>query len=111
VSPRHGASSGGSTVTVTGTGLAEATAVNFGTVLARKVVDDTPTQITAVSPAGTGTVDITVTTAAGTSATGGSDHSPTSSRRGGRTALHGCDDSLPGEVYAKHQLAGAETAE
>ncbi len=41
--------------------------VSFGGAAA-KITADSATQITVVSPAGTGTVDITVTTSAGTSA-------------------------------------------
>ncbi len=67
VSPNRGPAAGGTQVTVTGTGFTGATQVTFGTAAARipKVVSDT--QITAVSPAGTGTVHVVVTTAGGTS--------------------------------------------
>ncbi len=56
----------------TGTNLASATAVDFGKTAA-KIVSDTATQIVVTSPAGTGTVDVTVTTAGGTSATSAAD--------------------------------------
>ncbi|MEU7632873.1 IPT/TIG domain-containing protein, partial [Nocardia sp. NPDC049220] len=59
--------SGGTTVVLTGTGLTGATAVNFGTTPAASFTVDSPTQITAVAPPGTGTVSVTVTTAGGTS--------------------------------------------
>jgi hypothetical protein len=55
-------------VTITGTGLTGATAVDFGTVAATNVTVVNATTITAVSPAGTGTVDVTVTAPNGTSA-------------------------------------------
>ncbi|WP_040871889.1 IPT/TIG domain-containing protein, partial [Nocardia exalbida] len=55
------------TVTLTGTGLTAATAVNFGATPAASFTVDSDTQITAVTPAGTGTVQVTVTTTGGTS--------------------------------------------
>ncbi len=69
LSPTTGADSGGTSVTITGTGLMGATAVNFGTVAATNVTPVSDTSLTATSPAGTGTVDVTVTTPEGTSAT------------------------------------------
>ncbi len=72
VSPANGASAGGTLVTITGTNLAGATLVDFGT-KAGTIKSDTPTQITVLSPAGSGTVDITVTDPGGTSTTGASD--------------------------------------
>jgi serine/threonine-protein kinase len=66
ISPGGGGTAGGTTVTITGTGLAGATGVRFGSADAT-IVADSSTQITATSPPGTGTVPITVTTAAGTS--------------------------------------------
>ena len=71
ISPGSGPAAGGTTVTITGTDLASATAVKFGGVAAT-ISSDTATQIVATSPAGTGTVDVTVTTAGGTSATSSS---------------------------------------
>jgi hypothetical protein len=53
-----------------GAGFTGATAVSFGTVSVanNKFIVNSDTQITAVSPAGSGTVDVTVTTPGGTSA-------------------------------------------
>jgi len=71
VSPAHGTTAGGTTVTITGRGftaLAADTGVSFGSAAATKFIVDSGTQVTATSPPGTGTVDITVTTPAGTSA-------------------------------------------
>ncbi|HEV3418157.1 MAG TPA: IPT/TIG domain-containing protein, partial [Pirellulales bacterium] len=66
VSPSVGPATG--TVTITGTDLDGATAVDFGGVPAA-IFSDTATQIVVTSPAGlVGTVDVTVTTPAGTSA-------------------------------------------
>jgi hypothetical protein len=61
-------------VTIAGTAFTGATAVNFGSVAATSFTVDSNTQITATSPAeNAGTVDVTVTTPAGTSAAGPGD--------------------------------------
>ncbi|UKY54535.1 IPT/TIG domain-containing protein [Streptomyces inhibens] len=71
VSPSQGPRSGGNTVTLTGTGLAGATAVTFGATPATSFTVVSPTQLTAVAPPGAaGLVDVTVTTPGGTSAHG-----------------------------------------
>ncbi len=67
VSPEVGASAGGQTVTITGTELEEATAVKFGTTPAASFIVDSSESITAVTPAGSGTVGVYVTTPSGTS--------------------------------------------
>ncbi len=73
VSPSFGASTGGTSVTVTGDGFTTATAVDFGGTDASFTVNS-DTSITATSPAVTpGTVDVTVVSAGGTSLTGSSD--------------------------------------
>ena len=59
---------------MTGTNLASATAVDFGTTAGHLDHADTATSITVTSPSGTGTVDVTVTTPGGTSATSSADH-------------------------------------
>jgi hypothetical protein len=67
LSPVSGVTAGGNTVTITGTGLSTATAVNFGAVSATPfVVSDS--QVTVVVPPGTaaGSVGVSVTTAGGT---------------------------------------------
>ena len=73
VSPTSGPSTGGTTVTVTGTNLTGATAVRFGATAATTFTVANATTITATAPAGTGTVDVTVTTAGGTSTTSAAD--------------------------------------
>jgi hypothetical protein len=73
ISPSSGDTAGGTSVTITGTDLDQATDVSFGATPAAGFRLDSPTQITATAPAGTGTVDITVTTLGGTSATGDAD--------------------------------------
>ncbi|WP_280255908.1 IPT/TIG domain-containing protein [Nocardia abscessus] len=67
INPGAGPEAGGTTVTLTGTDLTGATAVSFGATPATSFTVDSATQITAVAPAGSGTVQVTVTTASGTS--------------------------------------------
>ena len=67
VSPSNGLAAGGTSVTVSGTGLTGATAVHFGTNAGTSITGVTATSLTVTSPAGTGTVDVTVTTPNGTS--------------------------------------------
>lgn len=76
VSPNQGPATGGTSVMITGTGFcngAGATSVKFGATSAVSYVVNSDTSITAISPAGAGTVDVTVTTAGGTSATSAAD--------------------------------------
>lgn len=67
ISPNQGPTTGGTSVTLTGTGLTGVTAVNFGSTPATSFTVDSDTQITAVAPAGTGIVTVTVTGPGGTS--------------------------------------------
>jgi IPT/TIG domain/PASTA domain len=71
IAPDFGPVAGGTTVTITGTDLASASAVKFGTVPATSFKAESETKITAVAPpsATVGPVDVTTTTIAGTSAT------------------------------------------
>ncbi len=69
VIPTSGPAAGGTTVTITGTDLTGATAVRFGSTAATNFTVNSATQITAIAPAGSGNVDVTVTTPGGTSAT------------------------------------------
>ena len=101
VSPNRGVSTGGTSVTITGSGFTTATNVKFGSTSATGITVVSDTQITATSPAGTGagTVDITVVTPGGTSATSAADQftyltvpvvtslSPTSGPSGGGTTV------------------------
>ncbi|AGF55774.1 chitobiase/beta-hexosaminidase C-terminal domain-containing protein [Clostridium saccharoperbutylacetonicum] len=95
ISPTSGTASGGTVVTITGTDFTGVTAVKFGSTNATSYTVDSATQITATAPAGSaGTVDITVTTAGGTSSTGSTDQftymqtvaTPTASISGGAVA-------------------------
>lgn len=70
VNPDRGPAAGGITVTVTGSGFTSATEVNFGQVAALNLAVASDTQLTVTSPQAAtteGTVDVTVTTQAGTS--------------------------------------------
>jgi hypothetical protein len=69
IGPANGSSSGGTSVTIVGTNFNGVTAVNFGTNQAAKFTVNSSTSITTVSPAGAGSVHITVIAAGGTSAT------------------------------------------
>jgi uncharacterized delta-60 repeat protein len=61
VSPAIGATAGGTSVTITGTGFANVTGVKFGANAAASFVVNSATQITAVTPVGTaGTASVTV---------------------------------------------------
>lgn len=62
-----GSTSGGIRVTLTGTNFTGATAVRFGDRDATAFTVDSSTSITAVAPAGTGAVDVTVITHGGSS--------------------------------------------
>jgi hypothetical protein len=67
VTPAYGREEGGTTVEITGTHLYDATGVEFGDVPARNFVVDSPSLIVAEAPAGSNTVDVTVTAPPGTS--------------------------------------------
>ncbi len=67
LSPAAGPNSGGTAVTITGANLTGATAVKFGSTAAESFTVESPTTITAIAPAGTGAVEVHVTTAAGSS--------------------------------------------
>ena len=74
VSPNTGPATGGTSVIITGTGFTGASAVKFGGANAFSYTINSATQITAVDPAGSGIVDITVTVpVAGTSAIASAD--------------------------------------
>jgi hypothetical protein len=74
ISVAVGPSSGGTNVTITGTGFTGATAVDFGATAAAAFTVISDTSITTTSPAApAGTVDVTVTTGGGTSATSSTD--------------------------------------
>jgi hypothetical protein len=69
IAPKSGPGAGRTTVTITGKNFDGASAVRFGGQQAESFTIASATSIAAVSPAGAGTVDVTVTTPGGTSAT------------------------------------------
>jgi len=72
VSPNSGPPAGGTSVTISGVNLSSAVSVTFGGVAAAfTIVSDN--DLSATSPAGTGTVDVRVTTGQGTSAISAAD--------------------------------------
>jgi hypothetical protein len=74
ISPMSSSHTGGTTVTITGTGFTGATTVNFGGTAATHMTVVSGTSITATAPAhAAGVVDVTVITPGGTSATGTGD--------------------------------------
>jgi alpha-tubulin suppressor-like RCC1 family protein len=73
VDPDEGPESGRTTVTITGTNFAPGDTVRFAGAGASGVVVNSTTSITATSPAGKGTVDVTVSNGSSTSATHQSD--------------------------------------
>ena len=114
VSPTSGPSTGGTTVTLTGTGLTGASAINFGAANPAVFFNvNSPTSATITAPAGPlGTVDVTVTTPGGTSAATAADHytytvppapavsslSPTSGPNGTSVTITGSNFSGAGAV-------------
>jgi hypothetical protein len=73
ISPSAGAATGGTVVTIVGNGFSGATSVLFGGTPASSFTVNSASSITATSPAGTGTVDIRVSTIGGISAVSGAD--------------------------------------
>jgi hypothetical protein len=68
VTPASGPSAGGTAVTISGTNLTGASAVYFGGMAASTFTVNSATSISATTPPGSGTVNTTVVTAGGTSA-------------------------------------------
>ena len=73
LAPKKGPGSGGTMVTITGTGFNGVTAVTFGGTPAKAFKTESSTTIKAESPPGAGKIDVTVTTGGGTSATSSKD--------------------------------------
>ncbi len=67
VSPNGGSASGGTSVAVTGTGFTDDATVDFGSTPGTGVTVHSTTSITVQSPAGTGDVDVVVSTPGGSS--------------------------------------------
>lgn len=69
ISPAVGSEAGGTSVVVMGTGFSGTTRVDFGGATATSFTVNSDTQITAIAPVGSGTVDVTVFSGGTTSAT------------------------------------------
>jgi len=67
LTPKSGPTAGGTSVVISGQGFTGATTVAFGGVVAPAFTVDSDIQITAISPPGSGVVDVTVTTSGGVS--------------------------------------------
>ncbi len=75
MTPKSGPASGGTVVTITGAAFVGSVAVKFGETASPQVTVGSSTSLTAVAPPGAlGTVDVTVTTQAGTSPINGKVH-------------------------------------
>jgi len=109
-------------VTITGANFTGATAVKFGATAATTFTVNTATQITATAPAGSaGTVDVTVTTAGGTSATSAADQytyaaaptvtaiSPTAGPTAGGTVVTITGTNFTGATAVKFGATAATT--
>ena len=119
VSPNHGPAGGGTSVAITGVNLSNAMAVRFGSVNATSFTVNSATSITAVSPVGTETVDVTVTTKEGTSPTGSADQftyvpaptvtevSPNAGPEGGGTSVSITGTNLTGATTVDFGLGAA----
>jgi hypothetical protein len=83
VTPNSGSAAGGTTVTITGEHLSGATTVRFGSAYARSFEVDSAKSMTAVSPPGAGTVNVTVETTVGVSATNTGDRFTYTGKAGG----------------------------
>jgi hypothetical protein len=66
LAPNAGPPSGGTAVSISAPGVSAATAVHFGSAQASEVEVNSPTEITAQAPPGSGTVPVTVTIPEGT---------------------------------------------
>ena len=73
VNPTSGPTTGGTVVTIIGTNFTGVTAVQFGGSFASSFTVISSTELNAATPAGSGTVDVTVTNPDGTSATSAAD--------------------------------------
>jgi alpha-tubulin suppressor-like RCC1 family protein len=67
ISPNHGAIAGGTSVTITGANFEAGATVKFGKAEATGVTVNSASSITATAPAGSGTVDVIVSTLSGIS--------------------------------------------
>ena len=110
ISPSSGPEAGGAEVTISGSGFGGTSEVRFGSAPAAFEVVSGNT-IAAISPAGTGTVDVTVTTPAGTSETSAADRfaygPPVSLSSSPNPSVHGQKVTFTSKV--EPQAGGAPT--
>ena len=111
VSPGNGPSTGGNTVTITGSGFAGASAVDFGSVPAASFAVNSPTSITASVPAGTAgtTADVEVTTIGGTSSRSAGDAYTYSADASSLTAAPVVLSISPGQISVNLSLSATLT--
>jgi hypothetical protein len=112
IAPTSGSTAGMYNVVITGTQFCNGTVtVHFGTVLSTSVIVNSNTQITSTVPAeSAGTVDVTVTTAGGTSATSSADQFTFVSATAACTAAGLTSDlASPQEVDFKITFTGTAT--
>jgi RHS repeat-associated protein len=100
IKPTTGPFSGGTTVTIKGEHLESASSVSFGGVAATSFHVASAKSITAVSPAGTGTVDVQVTTSSATSAPVAGDRFTYSGATGHAVRAAKAAPALPSTSYA-----------
>jgi len=112
--PNGGTSGGGTQVTINGFGFTGTTAVEFGSVPAESFQVLSDSQIEAVSPSGTGVVDVTVVSPQGTTPTHAQDQftynsvsgiSPTSGPEGTPVTIDGSGFSAATSVFFGSQVA------
>ena len=108
VEPASGPVAGGTSVTITGTGFGGVSAVKFGSASATSFTVNSENSITATSAAGSGTVDVTVSTPGGTSAMSAADQftylNPTA------TAVECTPSSLLAEAQSTCKATVSDTA-
>ncbi|MER5428517.1 IPT/TIG domain-containing protein [Streptomyces sp. NPDC002588] len=106
VIPDQASTAGGTTVTLTGHHLADASAVLFGTARAA-VTANTATSLTVTAPAGSGAVPVTVTTPGGTGTLGTFYYRPSPVLTGLSPAAGPAGGSDQGITITGRNLAGA----
>jgi uncharacterized protein YjbI with pentapeptide repeats/lysophospholipase L1-like esterase len=113
ISPSSGPVAGGTPVTITGSDLSAVTQVSFGTTPALSFAIDSPSEIIAVSPPGSGTVDVTVATPQGSSTTSPSDQFTYGSGSGsgsGPSSGSGPASACPAPPATNNRLHGKRLA-
>ena len=110
VSPKAGPQAGGTKVTIVGAGLGSATALHFGAAAATGLTRVSVSELTAVTPRGAGTVDVTVTTPGGTSAVSSAATFTYRARSDGASvaALGGCAPRREAGHGAGHRPCGSD---